>query len=109
MSEPSSRSTNDLQVPENWDEMAANRLFDTVDTARDKITGPAISIARGVVYGCLLAILVIVAVVITLIGLVRLLDVILPWEVWLVYLVLGTIFTGAGLFLWSKRPEKAAG
>ena len=43
---------------------------------------------------------------VAIIGLVRVLDVVLPGQVWVVYVILGGIFTAAGLVLWSRRPKR---
>ena len=40
-----------------------------------------------------------------LVGLVHFLDHAIPQEVWLVYLILGAVFTLGGLLLWRKRTE----
>ena len=73
-----------------------------------KTSGPAIGVARTVVFGLLGALLALIAAVVFLIGLVRLLDVVIPKDVWLVYLILGGLFVALGAFLWSKRPRDAA-
>lgn len=95
-------------LPDDWDQKAAGKLLDTVDVVRQKTSGPAIGIARTAVFGLLAALLSVIAVILLVIGLVRFLDWVIPADVWLTYLILGSLFVVAGLFLWSKRPRKAA-
>ena len=95
-------------LPEDWDRQATERLVSTVDQVRVKTSGPAIGVARLAVYGILAALLGLIAFVLFLIGIVRLLDNVLPATVWLTYVILGSLFTLIGLFLWSKRPKRAA-
>jgi hypothetical protein len=92
-----------------WPAQAADTIERVVGTVRDKTTGPAITVARGVVYG-LFALLVGTAVaVMVAISAVRALDVYLPDAVvgeqhtWAAHLVVGAIFSVAGMFLWSRR------
>jgi len=46
--------------------------------------------------------------ILALIAVIRILDVVLPREVWLPYVLLGAIFLAAGLFLWSKKTAPPA-
>ena len=94
-------------LPADWDRLATEKIISTVDQVRIKTSGPAIGVARLVVFGILGAVLALVAVVVFLIGLVRLLNVAIPKDVWLVYLILGALFIAGGALLWSKRPRRA--
>lgn len=94
-------------LPDDWDQLATSKLLDTVDVVRQKTSGPAIGVARAVVYGILAVLLGIIAAILLIIGLVRLIDSYLPATVWLTYVILGSIFVLVGLFLWSKRPKRA--
>ena len=49
-----------------------------------------------------------VALVLLIVGLVRGLDVAIPGDVWIVYVILGAVCLLAGLFLWSKRSGTTA-
>lgn len=95
-------------LPADWDRMATEKIVGLVDQVRIKSSGPAIGIARAVVFGLLGAFLAVVAAIVFLIGLVRVLNIVIPEGVWLVYIILGAIFSAAGLFMWSKRPKGAA-
>lgn len=94
-------------LPDDWDQKATVKLLDTVDLVRQKTAGPAIGVARAVVYGLVAVVLGIIAAILLIIGLVRLIDSYLPATVWATYLILGSIFLLVGLFLWSKRPKRA--
>ena len=91
-----------------WPESVADTIVDSVTALRKLVMRPVSRIARRIVYGFIAAILALLILLLAVIGLVRLLDAYLPQEVWLVYAVLGGIFTIAGLLIWSRRPKGAA-
>jgi hypothetical protein len=91
-----------------WTVQAADRIESVVVAVRSKTTDPLVGISRWLVYGTLAAIVGLVAATVAIIGLIRVLDVVLPGGVWVVYVVLGGIFTVAGLLLWSRRPKRHA-
>lgn len=95
-------------LPEDWHLIATDKIVSGVDQVRRKASAPAIGIARSVVFGLLAALLGVIAAIMFLIGIVRLLDTVIPKDVWLVYLILGAIFCLVGALLWSKRPKDAA-
>ena len=95
-------------LPADWDQRAVAKIYDTVEQVRVKSSGPAIGVARAVVFGVLGAVLALLATIIFLIGLVRFLNIVIPEGVWLVYIILGALFSGLGLLMWSKRPRGAA-
>ncbi len=80
-------------------------LIDTVvDTINDRIVRPIVLVARGIVFGILIATFLVVAGVGTAIMGLRVLDVYaFPTAIWASYLVLGGIFSLIGLILWAKR------
>lgn len=96
-----------------WPSEAADTIVRVVGQVRDKTTGPAITVARGIVYGLLAGVLGFVALVLLAIMAVRLLDVYLPESVtgddntWLAHTLVGLLFTAAGLVLWSQRRPRA--
>ena len=96
-------------LPADWDQKAVSKIYDTVEQVRVKSSGPAIGVARAVVFGLIGAVLATLATIIFVIGLVRLLNIAIPEGVWLVYLILGGLFSAIGMLLWSKRPRGAAG
>lgn len=91
---------------EDWVAQSADTIERVVVAVRSKTTGPLEMVARVVVYGVLAAILGLAVAVLGAITLVRVLDILLPWEVWFVYAVLGGILTPLGLLLWRKRTPK---
>ena len=80
-------------------------LIDTVvDTINDRVVRPVILVARGIVFGILIATFLVVAAVGTAIMTFRILDVYaFPTAIWASYLVLAGIFSLIGLILWAKR------
>jgi hypothetical protein len=105
---PASDPPSGLRQPSTWPAQAADLIVDVVDTVRDRTTAPLLTVMRGVVYGTAIVILGITAVVLLIVALVRFVDVWLPGEVWSAYLLLGTLFTIAGLVLWAtRRPREA--
>lgn len=102
---PGSVSAKDL-AGEDWPTQAADAIERVVGTVREKATEPVERIVRLVVYGILAAILGVAALVLAIVALVRVLDVVIPGEVWSAHLVLGAILCIVGLVLWSKRAPK---
>lgn len=95
-----------------WPAQAADLIVKTVGQVRDKTTGPALTAARGVVYGLLAALLGGTAAILVAIAAVRGLDELIETvvdsrETWAAHAVVGLAFTVAGAFLWSKRHAPA--
>lgn len=86
-----------------WPAQAADKIVDVVDQVRSKTTGPALTAARVLVYGLIIAVLGVVVGVLFIIFAVRLLDELLPSGVWLPYLVLGLLFCVAGAVVFRRR------
>jgi hypothetical protein len=86
-----------------WTKDLLDRLDHYIDVVRSNTTDRLVKVARLIVYGVIAAILGAMAAIVSLIAMIRVLDIVLPREVWLPYVVLGAIFLGAGLFLWSKK------
>ena len=95
---------------EDWAAETAGRLDELIAKVRSQTTDRLVSVARLVVFGLLAAVMGAMAVVLLLAAVIRALDELIPEEVRVVYLGLGAIFPGLGLFLWSKkdRPPSAA-
>jgi hypothetical protein len=87
-----------------WTDQVTDLVIDVVDRIHDSTTGPLISVARGVVYGVVAAIVGVAALIIVTLLAVRSLD-LLPGRIWIPYLALGIVTTAAGLLLWSKRTH----
>jgi hypothetical protein len=100
---PDARTDLDVSRDGDWPAQAADTVVRVVDSVRGKTTGPAITVARAIVYGLLAAILGTAALVLLVIGAVRAIDSYVPGEVWAAHLIVGAVFTLAGLFLWTKR------
>ena len=91
------------QEGKDWTTDLLDRLDHYIEVVRSNTTDRLVRVARLVVFGVIAAIIGSMAGVLALIALIRVLDVVLPREVWLPYVIVGAIFLGAGLFLWSKR------
>lgn len=99
-------------MTDDWPAQAADTIERVVGSVRDKTTGPAITVARWIVYGTF-ALLVgaMVAILLAIAG-VRLLDVYLPddWfgedHTWAAHLLIGSVFTIAGAAAWSQRSAR---
>jgi hypothetical protein len=85
----------------------ADTIERVVGTVRDAATGRAITVARAIVYGTFAAIVATAVLVTSIVFLVRIIDNYLPGDVWATYLLLGGIFTVAGIVLWSLRKTPA--
>jgi hypothetical protein len=90
-----------------WAAEVADRIDEVVLKVRANTSDRLVGIARMVVYGLLAAVMGATAAVLAVIFAIRLLDVAIPGDVWIPYLILGAIFLGAGLFLWSKRTAQS--
>ncbi len=86
-----------------WTHQVADAIDNAVGTVRDKTVVPAERLVRAVVAGLLAGFLIATAGLLAALGGFRFVDVYLPGNVWSAYLLLGGIFTGLGLFCWSRR------
>ena len=92
-----------------WTTDLLDRLDHYIDVVRSNTTDRLVKIARLLVFGLIAVIVGSMAAVLALIALIRVLDVVLPREVWLPYVTLGAIFMGAGMFLWSRKTAVRTG
>jgi hypothetical protein len=90
-----------------WTKDLLDRLDHYIDVVRANTTDRLVKVARLVVFGLITAILGTMAAIVALIAAIRVLDIVLPREVWLPYMLLGAIFLGLGLFAWSKKTAPA--
>ena len=86
-----------------WTKDLLDRLDHYIDVVRTNTTDRLVKVARVLVYGVIALILGAMAGIVALIAAVRVLDIVLPREVWLPYVVLGAIFLGFGMFFWRKK------
>jgi hypothetical protein len=86
-----------------WPVRATDTIERLIDQVRSKTTGPAIVASRWVVYGLVAAVLGLAALVLFVIVVVRGLDIAIPGDVWIVYLILGLVSSIGGVLLWRKR------
>jgi drug/metabolite transporter (DMT)-like permease len=94
---------------DDWAVQTADSIERLVDSVRSNTSDRLVSVARLVVFGLLAAILGTIALVLFAVFVVRVMDSYIPGGVWVVYLVLGGLFTLAGLLLWQqawKRPAR---
>jgi len=91
-----------------WAAQTADTIDRLVGTVRSNTSDRLVSVARLVVFGLLAAIMGTTALVLVAIFLVRFLNAYVPGDVWSAELIVGGLFTLAGLFLWQqawKRPR----
>ena len=86
-----------------WTEQVADAIDNAVGTVRDKTVVPVQRIVHMVIAGLLALVLVSMALTLLAIGVFRLLSVYLPGDVWAAHLVVGGIFTIAGMLALSRR------
>ncbi len=87
-----------------WTEQVTNLVVDTVDTVRDRTTGPILHYSRASVNAIVALILTIPVMLLMVLGLIRL----LTWavgEAWISYTIVGTILVLVGVLLWSRRSK----
>ena len=97
---------------QNFTDNLSNRALETIDSVvavvNDKAVRPAVTAARGVVFGVIIAVIAVMVLVLVCVGFIRLTTVYLfDHKVWISYLVLGAIFTVGGFFAYSKRGVTA--
>jgi hypothetical protein len=107
------------EAPGDWPKQATDSIVRVVDSVRDKTAGPAVTAARGIVYGTILIALAIPLFVLLLVGAMRALErgfimigesrniSLLLEPMWLVYLLFGLLFFVVGLRLWSRARKPA--
>jgi len=95
-----------------WPAQAADTIERVVGQVRDKTTGPALTAARGVVYGTFGGIIAVACLIMLIIGAVRLVDSYLPDAVfgedhmWVAYLLIGLVLVIAGALCWARRQPR---
>ncbi len=93
--------------PDDWPVQAAAKVETLVGQVRSKTAGPAITAARGVVFGTVIMFCALLFVLILTIAVFRLLSelskFILDGRIYPAYLLFGVLLVGVGLFAWRKR------
>jgi len=95
---------------DDWTVEAADLIETAVTAVRDKATIPLRTATRAVVYGVALSVVGVITITLSVAAFIRVLTVYLPvghsaghhHRVWVAYLIVGGIFTLAGLFLLRK-------
>lgn len=99
------------QPAQDWTAQTADTIERVVGGLRDKTTVPLTTVARGLVYGQIAAVMGAVALVLLAVGSVRVVDSYLPVQpharaVWITEAIVGGIFFLPGLFLLRKASSK---
>ena len=97
-SQPKEKSTDDGLAAQ-----ATSVVVNLVKSVRGKTTGPLLFVARLVVYSITILIAASAAIVLFVIAAVKIVNQLLPGDVWAAYLLLGAVFALVGTFFWSKR------
>ena len=96
----------------NWATEFTQTIVESIDKVRNRTTKPIVMIARGLVFGLLIAFLGVMALVLLLVGLSRGLINLLEWPfdhdsaVWISHLILGALLVLLGAILMIKRQRK---
>ncbi len=96
----------------NWATEFTQTIVESIDKVRNRTTKPIVMIARGLVFGLLIAFLGVMALVLLLVGLSRGLINLLEWPfdhdsaVWISHLILGSLLVLGGAILMIKRQRK---
>ena len=97
-SQPKEKSTDDGLASQ-----ATSVVVNLVKSVRGKTTGPLLFVARLVVYSIAILIAASAAIILFVIAAVKIVNQLLPGDVWAAYLLLGAVFALVGTFFWSKR------
>ena len=97
-SQPKEKSTDDGLASQ-----ATSVVVNLVKSVRGKTTGPLLFVARLVVYSITILIAASAGIVLFVIAAVKIVNQLLPGDVWAAYLLLGAVFALVGTFFWSKR------
>ena len=83
-----------------------HKIVGVVDKLNAVSAKPLTLAARGLVFGLLGGVLITASLVLLTVGALRALDAYLPEDVWAAHLLLGSLFTLAGLFVFRKRKPR---
>lgn len=88
-----------------WGDQATDLIVSTVATVRDKTVGPAMTVARAIVYGLFALLIGIGALVVATIFVIRIVTVYTGGHVWIPQLGIGVLFGIAALVVWGKARK----
>jgi hypothetical protein len=88
-----------------WTDQVADLVVDSVDKVRARTTGPVLNVAHAAVYGIVAAIIALPVVIAVLAGLVKLLNWVVPGDVWIAYLIVAAMMWLGGWVVWSRRER----
>ncbi|HYA69274.1 MAG TPA: hypothetical protein VED63_11120 [Acidimicrobiales bacterium] len=87
-----------------WPATVADTIEGVVSAFRLQVIRPLMLVARGLVFGIIVATMALVMSVLVAVALVRVLTVYLfDGRVWASYLLLGVVFSASGTVAWTKR------
>jgi len=92
-----------------WPAKVADTIEEVVGSVHDRVVRPLTLVARGVVFGVIIAVMALVLSVLVVIALIRLLTVYAFGErVWASYALLGALLVAGGAYAWTKRAGPSA-
>ena len=92
-----------------WPAKVADTIEDVVGSVHDRVVRPLTLVARGLVFGIIIAVMALVLSVLVVIALIRLLDVYaFGGRVWASDALLGALLVAAGAYAWTKRGARSA-
>ena len=92
-----------------WPAKVADTIEDVVGAVHDRVVRPLTVVARGIVFGIIIAVMAIALSILAAIAVVRLLDVYaFGGRVWASDALLGAILVLAGALAWTRRRARGA-
>lgn len=92
-----------------WPARVADIIEDTVARVQDQIVRPVIVVGRGVVFGLIIMAMALIVAVLASVALTRLLNVyVFDNRVWASDALIGALFAGGGLFLFSRSGRASS-
>lgn len=94
-------------IPSDWPARAADTIESTVEMVHDRLVRPLLLVARGVVFGIVVAAMALTLSVLLSVALVRLLDAYaFPRRVWASEALVGALLSAIGMVAWSFRRSR---
>jgi len=92
-----------------WPAKVADTIEEVVGAVHDRVVRPLTLVARGLVFGIIIAVMALVLSVLMVIAVIRLLDVYaFGGRVWASDALLGALMVAGGAFAWTKRGARSA-